>query len=398
LTERILARAAGLGTVRPGDEIWATADRMIMNDSSGPRRLAGLVEELGGLWDPARVVVASDHFVPASNLRHAAILKTTRDWASRERIGAFYDYEGILHNLVLEHGLAASGELVIGADSHSTTAGAAGAVAVAVGSTELATVLATGKVWLNVPESVRIDIDGVLPALTTVRDVTMRLFADLGAGFGLHRAVEIGGSWTAHATIEERLVLANQGCEMGAHNAVVENGEKADAGAKYALRHRIDAATIVPMVACHPSPANVKPAGSIGETVDMAWIGSCAGGRREDLEAAAQVLRGRKAAVPLLVTPATRAIYKACMESGALTVLSDAGATVLPPGCGACAGVHGGVQGDGDRVIATATRNFPGRMGSRDARVFLASAYTVAASALLGRIVDPREALEVLAR
>lgn len=398
LTERILARASGRADVRPGDEIWATADRMIMNDSSGPRRLAGLVEELGGLWDASRVVVASDHFVPASNLRHASILRTTREWAKNEKIGAFYDYEGILHNLVLEHGLARSGQLVVGADSHSTTAGAAGAVAVAVGSTELATVLATGKVWLHVPESVRIDVDGKLPAWTTVRDITMRLFADLGAAFGLHRAVEIGGTWTASASTEERLVLANQGCEMGAHNAVVENGDKADRGAKYALRHRIDAATIVPMVACHPSPANVKPAAEVGETVDMAWIGSCAGGRREDLEAAARVLRGRKAVVPLLVTAATRSIYKACLASGALEALTDAGATVLPPGCGACAGVHGGVQGDGDRIIATATRNFPGRMGSREARVNLASAYTVAASALAGRIVDPREYLEELAR
>ena len=393
LTERILARAAGRADVRPGDEIWATADRMIMNDSSGPRRLAGLVDELGGLWDRSRVVVASDHFVPAANLRHASILRTTRDWARREEIGAFYEYEGILHNLVLEHGLAASGELVVGADSHSTTAGAAGAIAVAVGSTELATVLATGQVWLRVPESVRIDIDGVLPSFTAVRDVTMRLFADLGGAFGLQRAIEIGGSWTAHASAEERLVLANQGCEMGAHNAVVENGQAPDRDARYVLRHHIDAASVVPMVACHPSPANVRPASEVGETVDMAWIGSCAGGRREDLESAALVLRGRKVAVPLLVTPATRAIYRACLASGALEALTDAGATVLPPGCGACAGVHGGVQGDGDRVIATATRNFPGRMGSREASVFLGSAHTVAASALVGRIVDPRDVL-----
>jgi 3-isopropylmalate/(R)-2-methylmalate dehydratase large subunit len=365
LTERILARAAGRKDVRPGDEIWATADRMIMNDSSGPRRLAGLVEELGGLWDPSRVVVASDHFVPAANLRHASILRTTREWAKNEKIGAFYDYEGILHNLVIEHGLASSGQLVVGADSHSTTAGATGAVAVAVGSTELATVLATGKVWLRVPESIRIDIDGKLGAMTTVRDITMRLFADLGATFGVQRAVEIGGTWTAGATTEQRLVLANQGCEMGAHNAVVENGDQADVSARYALRHRVDAAAVVPMVACHPSPANVKPASEMREIVDMAWIGSCAGGRREDLEAAARVLRGRKAAVPLLVTAATRAIYQACLKSGALEALIAAGATVLPPGCGACAGVHGGVQGDGDRIIATATRNFPGRMGSR---------------------------------
>jgi homoaconitase/3-isopropylmalate dehydratase large subunit len=212
-----------------------------------------------------------------------------------------------------------------------------------------------------------------------------------GATFGLHRAIEIGGTFTAGASAEERLVLANQGCEMGAHNAVVENGEKPDRDARYALRHRIDAASVVPMVACHPSPANVRPAKDLGETVDMAWIGSCAGGRREDLEAAARVLVGRKAAVPLLVTAATRAIYKACLQSGAIEALTDAGATVLPPGCGACAGVHGGVQGDGDRIIATATRNFPGRMGSREARVFLGSAYTVAASARMGRIVDPRE-------
>ncbi len=408
LTEKVIARAAGVDRVRAGEEVWATADRMIMNDSSGPRRFEALVEELGGVWDPSRVVVVSDHFVPAANLRHAAILKTTRDWSERYGVGAFHEYDGILHNLVLQERLVEPGMLLVGADSHTTSAGAMGAVAVALGSTELATVLATGQVWLRVPETVRVELAGALPPLVDMRDVTMCILGEHGASFALYCALEYAGAFVEELDLDQRLVLANQGIEMGAKNAVVvptarlasELGSAPadlapDAGADYARVLQYDISELVPMVAEHPSPDCVSPAGELGDVqVDMAWIGSCVGGRLPDLHAAARVLAGRKVAVPLLVTPATRAIYRQCVEDGTLAVLVDAGATVLAPGCGACAGVHAGVQGEGDRVIATATRNFPGRMGSRDAHVYLASAYTVAATALSGRITDPRNEVQ----
>ena len=388
LTERIIGRAAGRA-VRPGDEVWATADLMIMNDSSGPRRIAGLVDELGGVQDPSRVVLVSDHFVPAANLRHAAILKQTRTWARHQQVGAFHEYDGILHNLVIERGLAGEGMLVVGADSHTTTAGALGAVAVAVGSTELATVLVTGQVWLSVPETIRVELHGALPAWCDARDVTMRLLGDHGTRFALGRALELGGSWVTGLDVEGRLVLSNQGAEMGAVNAIVD-GEGRGEGGAWASVHRYDVATLEPLVATPPSPSSVSPAAAIHDVVDMAWIGSCVGGRASDLRAAARILAGRTVAVPTLVTPATRRIHEACLADGTLAALSAAGCTLLPPACGACAGVHAGVQGEGDRVIATATRNFPGRLGSRDASVYLGSAYTVAASALHGRITDPR--------
>ncbi len=422
LTEKIIARAAGKPEVRPGQEVWATADRMIMNDSSGPRRIAGLIEDLGGVWDSERVVVVSDHFVPAANVRHAKILRTTREWAGKKDIAAFYEYRGILHNLVLQERLVAPGMLLVGADSHTTTAGAMGAVAVPVGSTELATVLATGQIWLRVPETVRIDLDGALPSWIDVRDITMHILGDTRADFALYRAIEYGGSFVETMTLEERLVLSNQGIEMGAKNAVVlhtralarELGQnpandaskndhsaspsedierwRPDHGAKYQARHRYDVAEIAPMVAAPSSPDNVAPADSFDDSpIDMAWLGSCAGGRHADLVAAAEIVRGKTIKIPFLVTPATQAIYQACIADGTLATLASAGATMLPPGCGACAGIHAGVQGKSDRVMATATRNFSGRMGSRESRVYLGSPYTVAAAAVAGRVIDPRE-------
>lgn len=409
LTEKIIARAAGQGGVGPGDEVWARADRVIMNDSSGPRRIAHLVASLGGVHAPERAVIASDHFVPAATSRHAEILRLTRTWAQEQGIAAFHEYEGILHNLVLERWHVQPGMLLVGADSHTVSAGAAAAVAVAVGSTELATVLASGEVWLRVPESIRVDLEGALPPWVDARDVTMRILGDLGTDHALYRAVEYGGGWLDTATMEARLVLANQAIEMGAKNGIVEPAApllaalaaaglasdqappRPDPGARYLARHAYDLGRLGPLVAAHPSPDNVYPVEDLrGAPIDMAWIGSCAGGRAADLRAAASVLRGQRARVPLLVTPATRAIYAEAAADGTLAALADAGATVLPPGCGACAGVHAGVQGPGDRVIATATRNFPGRMGSREAEVYLGSPFTVAASAIAGRIADPR--------
>jgi 3-isopropylmalate/(R)-2-methylmalate dehydratase large subunit len=412
LTEKILARAAGRPSVRAGDEVWATVDRMIMNDSSGPRRLGALVDDLGGLWDASRVVVVSDHFVPASTIRHAEIVQLTRRWAAEQRVGAFHESDGILHSLVLQKWLVRPGMLLVGADSHTVSAGAAAAVAVAIGSTELATVLATGQVWLRVPETIRVDLDGALGPRVDLRDVTMALLGAYGGEWAGYRALEYGGSFVEALSLEERLVLSNQGIEMGAKNAIVvptarlrQAFEAAgledvlgglalapDEDANYRERRRLDVSTLPPQVALHPSPDRVAPSGEVGAIrVDQAWIGSCVGGRHADLKQAAALLEGRRVRVPLSVTPSTRAIYDACLADGTLATLVAAGATVLPPGCGACAGVHGGVLAPGERVIATGTRNFRGRMGSLEAEVYLGSAGTVAAAAVAGHIVDPRE-------
>lgn len=410
LTEKIIARAAGLDSVKPGDEVWATADRMTMNDTTGPRRIAGLVEELGGLRDRSRVVLASDHFMPAANIRHAQILKTTRDWARDQRIPHFFEYQGILHNLILQEWLVLPGMLLVGADSHTVTAGAAGAVAVAVGSTELATVLATGQVWLRVPETVRIELAGTLPALLDLRDVTMRLLGDLKADFALYRAVEFAGSFVETLSIEDRLVFSNQGIEMGCKNAIVVPTQTLldaiaaagidqtptphypDKGATYETIHQYDLSRLEPLVAAPHAVDNIVSPTDLGEVpLNVAYVGSCVGGRYEDLRATAEVVKGQQVRVPLWVTPATHAIYRRCAEDGTLQTLLDAGAFIQPAGCGACAGLHSGVLAAGETVIATATRNFRGRMGSRDSNVYLASPYTVAASAIAGRVIDPRE-------
>lgn len=402
LTEKIIARAAGLDVVRPGDEVWATADRILMNDSGGPRRIAALIQELNGLQDRERVVLVSDHFIPAANLRHAEILKITREWAAAQQIPHFYEAQGILHNLVLEQQLALPGMLVVGSDSHTVTAGAVGAVAVSVGSTELATVLATGEVWLQVPESIQIVLDGTLPALVDIRDITMYILSQLKTDFALYRAVEFGGAFLETLGLEERLVLSNQGIEMGATNAIVPpyglpvadttGPTSPDHDAGYAAVHTVDVSTLTPQIALPHMVDNVVSVEDVPPTpLSAAWIGSCVGGRYADLNAAARVLQNRKVKIPLNVTPATRTIYQRCLSDGTIQTLVEAGAIIHPAGCGACAGLHSGTLAAGEKIITTATRNFKGRMGSQDSAIYLASPYTVAASAVKGHIVDPRQ-------
>lgn len=410
LTEKIMARASGQASVQAGDEVWVSPHRMIMNDSSGPRRIAPLLESLGGVKYPDRAVIVSDHFAPAASIRHAEILKITRTWARTHGITHFYEYQGILHNLVLEKWLVHPGMMLVGADSHTVSAGAMGAMAVAIGSTELATTMASGELWLRVPETVRIELTGERHHRLDIRDLTMRLLADLGLNYANYLAIEYAGDFVDSLSLEERLVLTNQGIEFGAKNAICVPGQRLmaqmqaagvtpevsplfpDANATYKAVLHYDMSRLEPMIAAHPRPNNGQSARALaGLPVDMAWLGSCVGGRLADLQAAAQVLQGRRVQVPLLVTPSTQAIYSEALADGTLRILIDAGAIINPPGCGACAGVHSGVQGPSDVVIATATRNFQGRMGSGEARVYIGSAYTVAASALAGQLIDPRD-------
>lgn len=412
LTEKIIARAAGVPSVAPGDEVWANVDLAVMHDSSGPRRIAPTLEQLGGrLWDPSRVVLAIDHFIPAANLRHAEILSMTRAWAREYHIPHFFDGEGVLHNLLLERRLARPGMLIVGADSHTCTAGAVGALAVGVGSTELATVLATGQIWLRVPPTVRIEIEGPMPSYLTARDLAMAILGRLGADFALYRAVEYGGSTVESLDLDERAVLTNQAIEMGAKNGIVPpsgpvlnlfppqeppllEDPESDPGCRYEATYTFEAPSIEPLVALPPQVDNVVPISEVaGRPVDRAYLGSCVGGKARDLREAARVLRGRRVKVPLVVTPATREIVGECLRDGTLQVLIEAGATLAAPGCGACAGLHSGVLGKGERCVATVTRNFPGRMGDPTAEIFLASPLTVAASALTGELTDPREFL-----
>ncbi len=411
LTEQVLARAAARPRVAPGDELWARVDLAVMHDSTGPRRLAGLLDELGGrVWDPDRVVLAIDHFIPAANVRQAEILALTRRWARDHGIRHFFDGQGIMHNLLLEHGLALPGMVVAGADSHTLTAGAHGTVAVGVGSTEMATILATGEMWIAVPPSVLVRLDGAPGPLVSARDVAMLILKELRSDFGLDRAVEFGGDALAALPVEERSVLTNQAIEMGAHNAIIAPDEALfrhlralgrdaqpgleapRAAGEYAEVYRFHVSALQPLVACPPSVDNVRPAAEVaGTPLDRAYIGSCAGGKYVDLVMAARMLAGRKARIPLTVVPATQAAYLRALGDGTLETLVRAGAVVQAPGCAACAGLHSGLLAPGERCIATVTRNYPGRMGAREAEIYLASPYTVAAAAVKGEIADPRE-------
>lgn len=407
LAEKIIARAAGRDSVTPGEELWVDVDLAIMNDSSGPRRFAKLfAEELGGrVWDPDRVVIALDHFAPAASVRHAEILSITRTWANQQGVRHLFDTVGVLHNLLLERKIVRPGMFLAGADSHTTTAGAAGLIATPIGSTELATVLATGIMWLSVPESVEITLTGAFRPGVVARDLGLAILARLRSDFALYKAVEFNGPAIANLNIERRSVLTNTAIELGAECALVHPDQvtweyfggpidtnlKSDRDAAFVASHAFRLDDVEPHVAVPHHVDTGVPVGAVaGEDLDVAYIGSCVGGKTSDLKLAAQILEGRKARIPLLVTPATRSVYETALADGTLQTLVSAGAIIQPAGCAACAGLHSGVLGKGQRLIGSVTRNFKGRMGSPDAAVYLASPLTVAASAIEGRIADPR--------
>ena len=406
VTERIIARAAGVTAVTPGEEVWAKVDLAVMNDSSGPRRIQSILERLGDtLWDPERIVLVSDHFIPPSNPRHAEILSMTRRWAQEKGIAHFYEYQGILHNLLLEFRLVRPGMLVVGADSHTTTAGAVGAVAVPIGSSELAAVLVTGEIWLRVPETVCIKLHGKLQPGVMARDIDFHILGTLKSDFAIYKSIEFSGPAIAHLSIEERSVLTNAGIEMGAKNALVpadtitweyyditpESVLQHDPCADFEHLYEFTVSTLEPQIALPHQVDNVANVSDIvGQPVDIAYLGSCVGAKLSDLRMAAQILRGHKVSIPFIVTPATRSAYEAVLRDGTLATLVEAGAIVQPPGCGPCAGVHMGILGPDQRAIASVTRNFRGRMGSRDAEIYLGSPATVAASVIEGKIADPR--------
>jgi 3-isopropylmalate/(R)-2-methylmalate dehydratase large subunit len=414
LTEKILARAAGVARVQPGEIVTCKVDLAMFHDSSGPRRVAPRLRELGtGVWDPSRVVVVSDHYVPAVDPESAAILKLTRDWVAEQKIGAFYDMQGICHVMLAEGGHLRPGLFCVGGDSHSTMGGSFGCYMAGFGATEMTGVMATGEIWTRVPESIRVEWSGVLPDGVVAKDIMLFLCRTLGMENNF-RAVEYAGPTVRSMSMAERQVLTNMAAELGAENGIVEPDQvtlaairaagghiedaeiapwHSDPGAVYAEHHRFDAATLQPQVAAPHSPANAGPIGDIaGQHIDQAYIGACVGAKLNDLQMAARVLAGRKVAsgTRLLIAPSSRATTEAAIKDGTMQILTEAGAILLSTGCGACAGLGAGVLAEGEVCISSTNRNFKGRMGHKDASVYLGSPYTVAASAIEGRIADPR--------
>ena len=413
LAEKILARAAGRPKVRPGEIVTCRVDLAMFHDSSGPRRVAPRLEYLGaGVWDPSRVVVVSDHYVPAVDAESARILKLTRDWVKANEIEHFYDMQGICHVVLPEHGHLKPGMFVAGGDSHSTTGGAFGCYMAGFGATDMTGVMVTGEIWTTVPETILVELGGELTEGVVAKDIMLHLAATLGMGNNF-KVIEYAGTAVAAMAMDERMVLTNMAAELGAETGIIapdattlgaiaatgqaidENAAEwtSDPAAEFSAHHKVNVADLAPQVAAPHSPANSRPIDDVDSpTLDQCYIGACVGAKLTDLRMAATVLRGRKVAkdTRLLVAPASAKITAQAAAEGTLAAIAQAGGIILGSGCGACAGLGAGLLADGEICISTTNRNFRGRMGSPAAEVFLASPYTVAASAVEGRIADPR--------
>lgn len=417
LAQKLLAAASGRAAVQVGEILTCRVDLAMFHDSSGPRRLAPMLEALGtGLWDRDKVVLVMDHYVPEADDESRRIVRIARDWAREQALPHVYDSMGICHVVVPEHGHIRPGMFCVGGDSHSPTGGAFGAYMFGIGSTEMLGVVASGEIWVQVPQTLAMRWDGRLRAGVTAKDMALAMIGRFGMNGGRYQAVEFCGEAVRALSMQERMTLSNMSAELGSQVGLVAPDQttldylhaagvagareldlaqwRTDADAEVEL-HAFDADTLAPQVAAPHSPANAAPVGDYPPTpIQAAYIGACTGAKLEDLRAAAEVLKGRRVAggVTLMVAPASRRDQRRAQEEGVMDVLVQAGAQVLPTSCGACSG-YGGSIPEGANVMSTTARNFKGRMGSETAQVYLASPYSVAAAALTARITDPREVL-----
>ena len=414
LAEKIVARAAGRDRVRPGELVTVKVDLAYAHESSSRRWRSYLETMNARLWDSSKVVLVTDHYVPAVDEESANLLKGARDFARDYGVQTFFDMVGISHLVLPQHGLIRPGDFVCGGDSHTPMVGAFGAYAAGYGATDMAVIAATGETWLSVPETIRIEIDGAFARGVTAKDIMLVLMRTLGMD-NAFKAVEYGGSTVRGMGMAERMVLCNMAAELGAEVGVVAPDRvtadylaatgkpledeaaafawASDPDAVYAAHHALDASSLSPQVAAPHSPENSGPVcDRAGVRIDQAYVGACVGAKIEDLHMAAEVLRGQRVAtgVRLLVAPASAKTYEAAATDGTLATLIGAGAIMLPSGCGACAGLSSGILAAGEVCISSTNRNFKGRMGNAASSVYLASPYTVAASAIAGHIADPR--------
>ncbi len=415
LATKLVARAAGRSSVTPGEVVTCQVDLAMFHDSSGPRRLKPMLEELGAqIWDRQRVVLVMDHYVPERDDASRRIVQIARDWARDQQLPHVYDSQGICHVVVPRHGHIRPGMFCVGGDSHSPTGGAFGAYMFGIGSTEMLGVVVTGEIWLRVPQTIAMRWSGRLAPGVCAKDMMLSMIARFGMNGANYQAVEFCGEAVQALSMPERMTLCNMSAELGAQAGLVApdavtrdwlgstgaatdedwSAWQSDPGSAD-ITHDFDATTLAPQLAAPHSPAKGVPIAEHASTrVDVAYIGACTGAKIDDLRFAAQVLRGHRVAqgVSLMVAPASHIDRDEAERDGTLQVLRDAGATLLPSACGACAG-YGSSFGEGQTVISSTARNFKGRMGPASTQVFLGSPYTVAASALRGRITDPREVL-----
>ena len=419
LAQKLVARAAGRGHVVPGEIVTCRVDLAMFHDSSGPRRLQPMLAELGAqIWDKSKVVLVIDHYVPEADDESRRIVRIARDWAAEQRLPHVYDSQGICHVVVPQNGHLRPGMFCVGGDSHSPTGGAFGAYMFGIGATEMLGVVTSGEIWLQVPESIFMHWNGRLTDGVSAKDMMLAMLGRHGMNGGAYQAVEFCGTAVRALAMQERMTLANMSAELGAQAGLVAPDEitrtwlaahgapevdiapwHSDDDAPGA-RHVFDADALAPQIALPHSPANVRGVDELAPTrIDIAYLGACTGAKLDDLRAAARVLAGRRIAphVHLLVAPASVRDAAQAESEGVMRTLVDAGATLLPSACGACAG-YGSSIPEGSTVVSSTARNFKGRMGAATAQVYLGSPYTVAASAVRGSIGDAREMLAGRAR
>jgi len=416
IAEKILAKASNKNVVSPGEIVNADVDMVMIHDLTGPLAIEAFKRiGVNRVWDNQKIVIILDHQVPAESVKAAELHKMLRQFAKEQKI-RIYDVGrgGICHQVMPEKGHVLPGTVILGADSHTCTYGAFGAFATGIGSTEAAAVFATGKIWLKVPEAIKINVTGQFQKYVAPKDLILHIIGKLGVDGATYKSVEFTGPTIRGMSVAGRMTLCNMTVEMGAKNGIVEPDEatrkflegrtakplmpfeslRSDADAAYEKVVDIDVSDLAPQVACPPSVDNVKPASEMSSVqIEQAFIGSCTNGRIEDLRAAAEILKGRKIkeGVRALVIPASQEVYLQALKEGLIEVFTEAGAMVCGSTCGPCLGGHIGLLASGETCISTSNRNFIGRMGSTQANVYLASPATVAASAVTGRITDPRE-------
>jgi homoaconitate hydratase family protein len=411
LTEKVLGLKAGKD-VQAGEVITVSPDYVLSHDNS-----AAIIQEFKKIGvkkvrAPQKIIIVLDHIVPASDEKYAQNHKSIREFVAEQGIQNFFDINsGICHQVLPEQGFALPGKVIVGSDSHTPSYGALGAFATGIGRTETACTWATDEIWLRVPETMRIDLIGRLPAGVSAKDVSLKIIGDHGAEMANYKAVEFAGPAATDFSIGARLTMANMSAEMGAKNGYFAPDEKtlawlkgrarepfqavvSDPDARFESVLGYDLSGLEPQLACPHTVDNVKPVSAVqGKAIHQVLIGTCTNGRLEDLDEAARIMKGRKIhpRVRVLVIPASWEVYREALRSGTLAVLADAGCVILNSGCGPCLGAHEGILAAGEVCVSTSNRNFQGRMGNRDSEIYLASPATAAASAVEGVIADPRK-------
>jgi 3-isopropylmalate/(R)-2-methylmalate dehydratase large subunit len=416
ITEKILARAAGAETVAPGQLVDASIDVVMCHDVTTPPAISMLVEKgIDRVFDPEKIVVTPDHFQPAKDVQSAELHKRLDEWARRHGIRHYYKLgrAGVCHALLPEQGHIRPGEVIVGGDSHTCTYGAFAAFSTGIGSTDLAAAIATGKLWFRVPASMKIVLNGSLPKGVYSKDVILAVIGRIGTDGALYQAMEFVGPALAGMSMEARMTITNMAIEAGAKNGIIPFDEvtkayldehlkdktkytvfESDKDAEYVATEEFDCSKLEPMVAQPHLPSNAVPISQCaGKAMDQAYIGSCTNGRIEDLRIAAGIMKGRQVAIRTIVVPSTPEVWKQAADEGLFDIFYNAGCVISAPTCGACLGGFMGVLAEGEKCVSTTNRNFVGRMGHPKSEVYLASPATAAASAIQGKLTDPRKYL-----